>query len=289
MEKLLITDISTSVGQHLKEKFWNQFEIYSLSLDIKNSVEVDEYIGNIRPNYVIHICQQYGIKNRYEQDTHGIKSILGTINLLNSCKKIDNFKLLTFHSVYDGQNLIWDMSKYICEKIIEDSAVPYCILKLPTIYGNYERPHLFNIGQEIPDTVRFNAQSRHFNIEDLIWEFKNRRKIIVEKNSSFKLLFIDDLLNLYESIFLNVFNYQNKKITVPYKDECDLITLYETIDIDFRNRWNVMFDILDKDVIQSSIYNSNHTTDWSPSIDLKRGLKILLERIDLFDKECNGL
>ena len=52
MEKLLITDISTSVGQHLKEKFWNQFEIYSLSLDIKNSAEVDEYLGTIKPDYI---------------------------------------------------------------------------------------------------------------------------------------------------------------------------------------------------------------------------------------------
>lgn len=293
MERLLITDIDSTIGLHIKEKFNDVYDIYHLGCDIKDSQAVEVRTNQIQPNYIIHICQQHKIKNRYEQDLLGTKTYQGTVNLIRAAKKISSLKLFTFHSVYADQHSLWDYSKFLCEKIFhyesQQGDLPYCVLKLPTVYGDYRRPLLFNIGQHIDDTVTFDTDSRDFQIEDLIFEMKNKRKIIVNKNRSYETLFIDDLVSLYEKILANVQTYEKTVQVIPYSDRATLQNIAAHVKLILANKVQIDIEFTDKDVIQSTALQSDYAMDWQPAFDYKKGLVALIDRINQFDRDFNGL
>lgn len=292
MERLLITDIDSCIGLHLKEKFYNLLDIYHLGCDIMDFQAVDNRINEIQPNYLIHICQQHKIKNRFEQDILGTKTHQGTVNLITAAKKLSNLKMFTFHSVYDDKSSLWDHSKFICEKIFEyeskDSHLPYCVLKLPTVYGDYRRPLLFNIGQHIEQTVNFDTDSHDFQIEDLIFEMKNQRKIIVNKNRSYQTLFIDDLIAFYEKIFQNTEAYQKTLQIIPYSETVTLKNLVAHAKLILANKFQIDIEFIEHDVIQSNVVDLSHS-DWQTTCDYKKGLVALIDRINQFDRDFNGL
>lgn len=291
MEKLLITDIWSTIGQHLKSRYWDRFEIFDISADLTNYDEVESFILQTQPSFIIHLAEQYNIKNKYKLDTYGVKNTYGTVNLIKAAEKLSNFKLFTYHSVYDDYTTIQDYSKYFCEKIFEEkiSNLPYCVLKLPTVYGDYVKPYLFNIGQFIEGTVKFDVLDRNFKIERIIYEIKNKREIVINQNLHFQLLFIDDLLKLYDNIFDNIDSFKNTKLSVQYENEYSIKEINEVFS-EYMEGFPKITTLEDFNPLEPpKQMNLSIIENWKPRVTLIEGAKILIDRINQFDKECNGL
>lgn len=293
MKKILITDMSSTVGFYLKQKFYETYEIYDLGCDIRDSDKVEARLNQIQPSYIFHLCQQFGLKNRYEQDYFGTKTYQGTVNLIQAAKKLHSLELLTFHSVYHEQDSLWDYSKFLCEKIFEheglNHSLPYCVLQLPTIYGNYIRPALFNIGQPIADNVTFRTEDKNFEIEQIIFEFRNRRKVFINKDKRYKLLFVDDLIEYYDHILANLPDYTKTINQVPFANEESLQSIIKHLKLIMHNGQPIEVEIQNHLSNEEYISVPVKNDSWKPKTDIKGGLDILVKRINQFDKEQNGL
>lgn len=288
MDRLLILDSNNFIGFELKKLFWNQFEIFTLTGDITDPFQVEEIVSTINPQYIIHICNQRDLHNLHEKDNFGVKTYQGTLNVIAAIKKLQNFKLFLFHSIYDKNESLYDFAKLGVEKVLSVSGINYCVLKLPYIFGDFFRTYIFNIGQHIDDTVRLSSKDFDFKPEILIHETKNKRRVIVDIDKFFKFISLNDLIFLYKFLFENIEKHVNKKYTVPYKSEFSIKDLINEIQIDM-NGYDIMLEIENEIEKQESIVTTYDVLDWQPLFDLSQSVKILLQKMQYLEKDIYGL
>lgn len=287
MDRLLIIDSSNFIGFEIKKRFRNEFEIFSFTGDITDPFHVERCLLSIKPDYIIHLCQQHGLLNLHERDNLGLKTYQGTLNVLNAVRKIPDFKLLFFHSIYDKNETVYDLSKLSAEKIIETSGVPYCVLKLPYVYGDFFRHCIFNIGQHIDDHVSISSNETNFKLEKIIFEIKNHRSITIDSDKWFRYIVVDDVVNLYNLILKHIGDHTNKKYTVPWKDTVSISQMVKELEI-LMNGWAITVNIEESIEWVENVVPTYDVLDWQPNLNFNLGTKILLQKMSIFEKDIYG-
>lgn len=165
--KILITGSNGLLGQKLVYALRNRSDIsliatakgenrtreksgyaYS-SMDISNSQEVEEVINKYNPDCIINTAAMTNVDAcELNMDECRKLNVDSVVYLTNACKKINvHFIHLSTDFVFDGNNgpykeedktnpqSIYAKSKLDSEKIVEQSGLPWCIIRTIIIYG----------------------------------------------------------------------------------------------------------------------------------------------------------
>ena len=107
MIKLLITGGSGFIGTNLLEHFKNKYIVRNIdfnkpkiqdkdsywdNIDITNYSELEKYILNFSPDYILHLAARTDLQGKtiedYSANTIGVKNLMDIVNLLPNLKKI---------------------------------------------------------------------------------------------------------------------------------------------------------------------------------------------------------
>jgi UDP-glucose 4-epimerase len=153
--KILLTGASGFIGQHLLSRLQNMGTVYSFKSDLTDHEAVRNEILEISPNIVIHLAARTEVqKSFYEQVSFSEVNYVGTVNLIEACRKVDPMPYFVFAStmeVYGWQpisdevehtgtystrvafdentqphpNAPYAVAKYACEKYLEYAGRSY--------------------------------------------------------------------------------------------------------------------------------------------------------------------
>lgn len=207
IQNILITGSGGFIGKNLKEYFENEYKILaprSFELDLTNKVAVEKYFKENKIDLIIHLATVGGIRgtndcpSTYEDNLNMFKNLVQA--------RENNAKIITFGSgaMYDKtKNLhkvkeseigqfepkdLYGKSKIELAKIVEKTENALCF-NIFACYGKYEKE------------TRFPTYA-------ILQNLKNK-EIIIENNSVFDYLFIEDLEKIIEHF---VKNWSDKKI-----------------------------------------------------------------------------
>lgn len=164
MYKILITGASGFIGTNLLEHFTNKYIVRNIdfnkpkiqdkdsywdNIDITNYSELEKYILNFSPDYIVHLAARTDLQGKtiedYSANTIGVKNLMDIVNLLPNLKKIIiTSSMLVCHTGYYPQNqfdyaptTIYGESKVETEKIVWANK-PHCdwaIIRPTSIWG----------------------------------------------------------------------------------------------------------------------------------------------------------
>lgn len=183
--------------------------------DVLNREDIEKSIQG--QNYVFHFG---AVKNIDESNLNPYKTaevnILGTINILEACKKYNVNKFLFASSLYAISNYwggFYATSKIACEKFIEryniEFGLNYSILRYGSVYGN--------------DADLSNR------IIQMINDAFTKKEIVYSNNTSRDFIHINDAISLSIKIMEDKNEYLNKKINIKGNQRLDILTLASTI------------------------------------------------------------
>ncbi len=147
-----------NIDQKDKNKVWHFFEI-----DIKDIKNIDSVFKKYKPNIVIHLAAQAGVRYSLDNPLAYVESnLLGFFNILESCRNynIENLIYASSSSVYGGNKLMpfnenhsvdHPLSLYAATKKSNEMLahsyshlfdIPSTGLRFFTVYGPYGRPDM---------------------------------------------------------------------------------------------------------------------------------------------------
>jgi nucleoside-diphosphate-sugar epimerase len=282
-KRILITGSSGFIGKPLVKRFKSiSFDILELDIengiDLTNSSEVESIDQN--REIVIHLAAKSfvpdSITNPHSFYSNNINS---TLNLLEYCRKnnsvfiffssylygnpqylpINETHQLKPHNPYAQTKLI---GEELCRAYNRDFSVPVVILRPFNIYGPKQKEAFL-----IPSIIK----QVQFNNQVTLKDPRPRRDYI----------YIDDVISAVEKIVckdlkgINIFNigygqsHSINDIVVALKS----ITGNET-EVNFTNEYRKN-EVLDTVASIENLYNK---TGWKPQVDLKTGLKKIIEK-----------
>lgn len=140
--RLLLTGSSGFIGSALTPILQPHFEIFHLKSDLTDYKSVDTEVENINPDIIVHLAARTEVERSfYEQLSFSEVNYLGTINLIESTRKITNLKNFVFAStmeVYGWQPISDEIehtgtfTKQVTfdEHTIPNPNAPYAVAKL---------------------------------------------------------------------------------------------------------------------------------------------------------------
>jgi len=218
--KILLTGGSGFIGKYLTPKL-SQHEVYHLKSDLRDYDKVKEEVLAFQPNVVIHLAARTEVESSfYEQITFSEVNYVGSVNLIESCKEIQDFQLFLFASTMEtygwqpvsdlvrdnilihppeawafdettpqNANAPYAVAKIAVEKYLEYAAraygLPWCAMRTTNCYGRWD--NAFFVTESII------SQMVKSDIVNLGYAEPYRNFI-----------FIDDLINLYLELIKNV-------------------------------------------------------------------------------------
>ena len=207
IENILITGSGGFIGKNLKKYFENKYKILSprsFELDLVDKSSVRTYFKNNKIDFIIHSASVGGVRNREDEPETQAKNLKMFENLVEARGK--NVPIITFSSgaMYDkSRNLhrvkeeeignfepkdLYGKSKLEIAKIVEKTENALC-LNIFACYGYLEKE------------TRFPSYAIRQNLK--------KEEIIIENNSIFDYLFIEDLEKIVEHFILH---WTDKKI-----------------------------------------------------------------------------
>jgi len=218
--KILLTGGSGFIGKYLTPKL-SQHEVYHLKSDLRDYDKVQEEVLAFQPNVVIHLAARTEVEaSFYEQITFSEVNYVGSVNLIEACKDLEDFQLFLFASTMEtygwqpvsdlvrdytyirppeawafdettplNANAPYAVAKIAVEKYLEYAAraygLPWCAIRTTNCYGRWD--NAFFVTESII------SQMVKSDIVNLGYAEPYRNFI-----------FIDDLINLYLELIKNV-------------------------------------------------------------------------------------
>ena len=171
--KILLTGGSGFIGKYLTPKL-SQHEVYHLKSDLRDYDKVKEEVLAFQPNVVIHLAARTEVESSfYEQITFSEVNYVGSVNIIESCKALEDFQLFLFASTMEtygwqpvsdlvrdneyihppeawafdettpqNANAPYAVAKIAVEKYLEYAAraygLPWCAMRTTNCYGRWD-------------------------------------------------------------------------------------------------------------------------------------------------------
>ncbi len=269
MEKVLITDISSFFGFHLKNHLYDHFEIYELGVDIKNTEKVKERLDQVRPDFIIHLGVGDDPYVLYEKDFLGSKTYQGMANLVNAAKDLESLKLLCFlnHNVKlkNEKSLARKACEDCLQYVFETHGINYSVLRTDYVYGNFFSCDGF-LEKIFYDHIHGNQQS-DINFDNL----------------DTGAVFIDDFCQAIGNILNDIENFKNKIIQIRYDHPISISEI-----IDFLNNhfgFSLSFEKQILEEVESELENTLRLGN----PNTKNSLEVYLQRLREYQREVAGM
>lgn len=216
--KILLTGASGFIGSNIKPKLEKIGKIYDLSSDLTNHRSVQEEVESIKPDLVVHLAARTEVQySFYEQVSFSEVNYVGTVNLIESCRKLQKMPFFMFASTMEvyGWQLISDEVKknlipqeFIAfdENTPPNPNAPYAVAK----YGceKYLEYAYRSYGLNFAAIRQTNAYGRKENdffvTEHIIKQMLSGDELNLGYAEPFRnFIFIDDLLEAWMSVIEN--------------------------------------------------------------------------------------
>lgn len=298
MERVLITGLSGFIGSNLHSRLEGKYEIYDLECDLLDEEQVNSRLESVDPNYIIHLAARTEVeKSFYEQSSFSSVNYVGTVNIIEAARHLKNLKLFLFSStmetygwqpesdlIRDGYDLehirVFDeetpqnpnapyaVAKVGCERYLEYAGraydFPYCILRQTNTYGR--------------------SDNDFFVVEQVITQMlKNPNEINIGYKLPYRnFLWIDDLLNLYETILSKADIATGHVFCTGPANALSIEELVNKIANKLNWTGTINWDTKPKRVGEIYLLNSTpakakRLLGWEPTIDLDTGLDMTIK------------
>jgi len=218
MQKILITGLSGFIGGYLFNRLKSSYEIIDLNEDLLNYEKVKQRVIDVNPDFIIHLAARTEVeKSFYEQIKFSEINYVGTVNLIESARDLTNLKLFIFSSTMETygwqpeSDLIKNNQPFTLPVFDETTQqhpnAPYSVAKVACEY--YLSYAHRSYGLPFTAFRQTNSYGRidndFFVIESIITQMiKNPTEINLGYKEPYRnFLFIDDLIDLYETVLAN--------------------------------------------------------------------------------------
>lgn len=217
--KILLTGSSGFIGQHLRPKLEQIGEVFDLKSDLLDYANVTQEVIDVNPDIVVHLAARTEVEQSfYEQITFSEINYVGTVNLIESCCKLDRKPYFVFAStmeVYGWQTVsdeieagrVPDVIPAFDENTPVNPNAPYAVAKLGCeAYLKYaNRAHGIDYAC-IRQTNSYGRKDNDFFVtEQIITQMlKDPKEINLGYAEPYRnFIYIDDLLDAWQLIIEN--------------------------------------------------------------------------------------
>lgn len=290
--KVLITGLSGFIGGYLKTRLEPKHEIFDLGCDLRDYNAVKSRLHDVNPDFIVHLAARTEVeKSFYEQITFSEVNYVGTVNLVESARDLPNLKLFVFSSTMETygwqpeSDLIRDSKEFTLPVFDENTRqypnAPYAVAKVGCeLYLEYaKRAYNFPFTAFRQTNTYGRWDNDFFVVEQIITQMlKNPTEINLGYGTPYRnFLWIDDLINLYETVLDNPDKAQGEIFCTGPDNAISIETLVDKI----ANKigWTGKVNWHTKPERHGEIYvlNSTHAKaeqllGWRPTVDLEEGL-----------------
>ena len=297
--KIFLTGASGFIGSYLAPRLSKDHEIVCMTSDLLDFSAVEQELAACSPDIIVHLAARTEVERSfYEQLSFSEVNYIGSINLIESAKKISNLKNFVFAStmeVYGWQPISDEVRKngrpteYIAfdENTSPNPNAPYAVAK----YGVEKYLGYMHRSQDFPFTAirQTNSYGRSDNdffvTEQIISQMlKNPDTIKLGYGDPYRnFIFISDLLDMWEAVIENWRKVSDGMIFTVGPDNPIQIKEYANL-IASKLGWCGTVEWNQKPKRPGEIYwlNSNHdliarTIEWSPKVSLDRGIDLTID------------
>lgn len=223
--RILMTGSSGFIGKYLTKRLEGKHELHHLVSDLEEYERVRDEVSMVDPEIVIHLAARTEVESSfYEHVDFSIVNYVGSVNLIEGCRQLQNLKLFLFAStmetygwqpvsdiVKNRGDLIWPQDYAFDEETKQNPNAPYAVAKIAVEeYLKYA-----NRAFDIPWAAirQTNCYGRwdntFFVMESIISQMVKSDEINLGYASPYRnFIFIDDLLDFYE---IMIDNYEKSK------------------------------------------------------------------------------
>jgi len=297
--KILVTGSSGFIGSNIVPVLKQNHEVVCLEGDLLDEVGVRSQVLKFAPDIVVHLAARTEVeKSFYEPVTFSQVNYTGSVNLIEACAMVKNFKNFVFAStmeVYGWQPISDEVRDHIRpkqsiafdENTPPNPNAPYAVAK----YGVEKYLEYVHRTRDFPFTVirQTNAYGRadneFFVTEQIITQMLKNKDLIslgyAEPYRNF--IYISDLLNVWTAVIENYHRVNDGNLFTlgpdePYKirDWADIIA--KKIGWAGEIKWDTKpqrsGEIFWLNSNNKHIYN---TLGWQPKVSVDEGLDRTIE------------
>ena len=297
--RLLLTGSSGFIGTALTPRLEPHFELFHLKSDLTDYKSVETEIQNINPQIIVHLAARTEVeKSFYEQISFSEVNYLGTVNLIESTRKLKNLKNFVFAStmeVYGWQPIsdeIKNTGKFAKQIVFDEHTTPnpnapYAVAKLACEkYLEYAHRSYGLPFTAIRQTNAYGRKDNDFFVTEAIITrmLKNPASISMGYADPYRnFIFVDDLLDAWIQIITHPDKCSNGlTCTIGPNNPIQIKDYAEKIAT--KLNWQGQINWNKQPKRDGEIYwlNSdsvliNKTVGWQPKIDLDDGLDRTIE------------
>jgi len=297
--RLLLTGSSGFIGSALTPQLEQHFEVFHLKSDLVDYEAVKLEVQSIDPNIIVHLAARTEVeKSFYEQISFSEVNYLGTVNLIESTRKLKNLKNFVFAStmeVYGWQPIsdeIKNTGKFAKQIVFDEHTTPnpnapYAVAKLACEkYLEYAHRSYGLPFTAIRQTNAYGRKDNDFFVTEAIITrmLKNPASISMGYADPYRnFIFVDDLLDAWIQIITHPDKCSNgltctigPNNPIQIKDYAEKIAT--KLDWQGQINWNKQ-PKRDGEIywLNSDSVLINKTVGWQPKIDLDDGLDRTIE------------
>ena len=297
--KILLTGASGFIGQHLLPQLVKRCHtVHCLTNDLLDYSKVENEILTTEPDLIIHLAARTEVeKSFYEQTSFSEVNYVGTVNLIESARKLNKIPIFLFAStmeVYGWQPIsdqiqqgnIPDILPAFDENTIPNPNAPYAVAKLACEKYLEYAGRAYDLDYVIiRQTNSYGRKDNDFFVTEQIIS-----QMILDKNECNlgyctpyrNFIYIDDLSDAWMSVIDNIDKCCNNIFTIGPDYPVQIKQHAETIAKLLNWQGTINWDTKPNRHGEIYLLNSNHDkltefTGWQPKIDYISGLKKTIE------------
>ncbi len=218
--KIFMTGSSGFIGKYLTDRLAGKHEIYHMASNLEEYERVHEEISMSQPDIVLHLAARTEVESSfYEHVDFSIINYVGSVNLIEACRKAKNLKLFLFASTMEtygwqevsdlvekGNSLHWAQDYAFDEDTPQNANAPYAVAKVAVEkYLEYAARSYDLPWAAIRQTNCYGRwDNTFFVMESIISQMIKSDEINLGYGKPYRnFIFIDDLLDFYEVLIDN--------------------------------------------------------------------------------------